>query len=56
MSFSQYTNKSSEEVLKILKSWEFEARELETAEDESMCEASPDVLDEILEALKKVDG
>jgi len=45
---------TDEQKIEILHSWEFEAKELETAEDESMNESSPDILDEILAAIQQV--
>lgn len=52
-----YDNRfTNEQKLEILHSWEFEAKELEIAEDESMNETSPDILDEILAAIQQVSN
>ncbi len=38
--------------IKILRQWEYDARELEVAEEENMSGGPPDMLHEILEALR----
>lgn len=46
-----------EDKLKILKQWEYDARQLELAEDENMASDQPDkdTLDQVLEALHLLD-
>jgi hypothetical protein len=45
---------SVEEKIEILKQWEYDARELEVAEEENMQGGGPDVLHEILLALEQL--
>ena len=42
--------------IKILRRWEYDARELEVAEEENMGGGPPDVLDEVLKALHRLDA
>lgn len=46
---------SLEEKASILRQWEYDARERETAEDEGMLSQQPDMLDEVLAALRTLD-
>ena len=43
-----------DQKIKILRQWEYDALELEVAEEENMSGGSPDVLHEILVALRKL--
>ena len=43
-----------EQKIKILRSWEYDARELEVAEEENMGGGPPDKLDEILKVLHRL--
>lgn len=45
-----------EQKVKLLKRWEYDARELEVAEEENMGGSSPSVLGEILVALNSLDA
>ena len=45
---------SSEEKIRILKRWEYDARELAVAEEENMAGGPPNILDEILDALHQL--
>ena len=45
-----------EQKIEILRRWEYDARELEVAEDENMPGGGPDILDEILAALHAMDA
>jgi hypothetical protein len=45
-----------EQMTLILRRWEYDARELETAADEGMRGETPDMLDRILNALREVGG
>ena len=45
-----------EQKIKILRRWEYDARELEVAEEENMGGGPPSVLDEILKALRDLDS
>jgi hypothetical protein len=48
-------NLSRHQKIEILKRWEYDARELQTADDENMAEGSEvDLLDQILEALHQL--
>lgn len=47
---------SREQKIEILGRWEYDARELEVAEEESMVGSSPDMLDQIMQALLKLDS
>ncbi len=46
---------SREEKASILRHWEYDARERETAEEEGMLSQQPDILDEVLAALRTLD-
>jgi hypothetical protein len=41
-----------EQKIKILRRWEYDARELQVAEEENMGGGPPDMLDEVLKALR----
>ena len=45
---------SKKQKVEILKRWEYDARELEVADEENMGGIDPDILDEILEALHEL--
>lgn len=45
---------SAEEKIRILRRWEYDARELEVAEEENMGGGAADVLDEVMAALRKL--
>ncbi len=45
-----------EQKIKILRRWEYDARELEVAEEENMAGGPPDILDEILRVLLRLDA
>jgi len=45
-----------EQKIKILRRWEYDARELEVCEEENMGGGPPDVLDKVLAALHKLDA
>lgn len=45
-----------EEKIKVLRRWEYDARELEVAEEENMGGGPPDLLDEVLTALRQLDA
>ena len=45
-----------EQKIKILRRWEYDARELEVAEEENMGGGPPDKLDEILKVLHRLDA
>lgn len=47
---------SREQKIEILRRWEYDARELEVADDENMGGGSPDVLDRVLDALRRLDA
>lgn len=42
--------------IRILRRWEYDARELEVAEEENMGGGPPDILDEVLQALHRLDA
>ncbi len=42
---------SRQQKIEVLRRWEYDARELEVAEEENMQGAQPDILDEIYRAL-----
>ena len=42
---------SREQKIEILRRWEYDARELEVAEEEGMISSQPDILDRVLHAL-----
>lgn len=46
---------SREQKIDILRRWEYDARELAVAEEESMLGSDSDILDQILRALLKLD-
>lgn len=50
-----HENYSHEQKIKILKRWEYDARELEVAEEENMGSDVPSILDEVLNALHKLN-
>lgn len=43
-----------EQKIKLLRRWEYDARELEVAEEENMGGGPPDILDEILAELNRL--
>jgi len=43
-----------EQKIKILRRWEYDARELEVAEEENMCGGPPSILRDILVALHRL--
>lgn len=45
------TSLSREEKIRILRRWEYDARELEVAEEENMAGGPPDQLGQVLEAM-----
>ena len=45
-----------DQKIKILRRWEYDARELEVAEEENMGGGPPDVLDKVLIALHRLDA
>lgn len=45
-----------EQKIKILRRWEYDARDLEVAEEENMAGGPPDMLDEILDVLHRLDA
>lgn len=45
-----------EQKIQILRRWEYDARELEVAEEENMGGGGPDVLDEVFAALHKLNA
>ncbi|HKL27379.1 MAG TPA: hypothetical protein VJ910_14235 [Desulfuromonadales bacterium] len=47
---------SRDQKIQILRRWEYDARELEVADDENMGGGSPDVLDRVLDALRRLDA
>lgn len=47
---------SRDQKIAILRRWEYDARELEVAEEENMTGPEPDILDEILAALHALDA
>lgn len=47
---------TKDQKIKILRRWEYDARELEVAEEENMGGGPPDILDEILKALNSLDA
>lgn len=47
---------SREEKIQILRSWEYDMRELEVAEEENMGGGEPDILDEIHAALLSLNA
>jgi len=49
------TTLSREEKIRILRRWEYDARELEVAEEENMAGGPPDQLDQVLEALHRLE-
>lgn len=47
---------SQEQKMEILKQWEYDARELEVAEEENMAGNAPSMLREVLKAIIKLEG
>ena len=47
---------TQEQKIQILRRWEYDARELEVAEEENMSGGGPDVLDEVLAALHQLNA
>jgi hypothetical protein len=47
---------SREEKIRILRRWEYDARELEVAEEENMGGGPPDQLDQVLDALHRLEA
>ena len=47
---------SREQKIEVLRRWEYDARELEVAEEENMGGHQPDILDEIYRALHALDS
>lgn len=45
-----------EEKIKVLRRWEYDARELEVAEEENMGGGPPDILDEVLRTLHRLQA
>jgi len=45
-----------DQKIRILRSWEYDARELEVAEEENMGGVEPDILDQILAALNLLEA
>lgn len=45
-----------EQKVEILRRWEYDARELEVAEEENMGGGPPDMLDQILKALNELNA
>ncbi len=45
-----------EQKIKILRRWEYDARELEVAEEENMGGGPPDILDKILAVLHRLNA
>jgi hypothetical protein len=50
------TDLSRQEKIEVLRRWEYDARELEVAEEENMQGVQPDILDEIYRALHDLDA
>lgn len=47
---------SREDKIEILRVWEYDAREIQVAEEENMPSANSQMLDEVLETLKKLNA
>ena len=45
---------TKEQKIKLLRQWEYDARELEVAEEENMAGGPPDLLDQVLTALHQL--
>ncbi len=45
-----------EQKIKILRRWEYDARELQVADEENMGGGPPDALDEVLNVLRQLDA
>jgi hypothetical protein len=45
-----------DQKIQILRRWEYDARELEVAEEENMGGGGPDILDEVLAALHQLNA
>lgn len=48
------TSLTTEQKIQILRRWEYDARELEVAEEENMAGGPPDMLQQVLTALSKL--
>ena len=46
---------SREQKIEILRRWEYDARELQVAEEENMVGSNSDILDQIMRALLRLD-
>lgn len=51
----QHESLTREQKIKLLRRWEYDARELEVAADENMAGGPPSLLDEVLKALLALD-
>jgi hypothetical protein len=51
----QSENLSRDQKIKILRSWDYDARELAVAEEENMVGTQEDILDQIISALRSLD-
>lgn len=49
-------NLSREEKISVLKRWEYDARELQVADEENMGGGPPDLLDRVLGVLRELDA
>lgn len=49
-------NLSRDQKIEILRRWEYDARELDVAEEESMIGTNNNILDEILNALRELNA
>lgn len=47
---------NKDQKIKILRVWEYDARELEVAEEENMGGGPPNMLDEVLKVLNRLDA
>lgn len=47
---------SRDQKIKILRRWEYDARELEVADDENMGGGAPAILDRVLQALHQLEA
>jgi hypothetical protein len=52
----QKKNLTRDQKIRILKRWEYDALELEVAEEENMGGGSPSILDQVLNALHRLDA
>ncbi len=48
-------NLTQDQKVQILRRWEYDARELEVADEENMSGGGPDILDEVLAALHRLN-